>query len=109
MIGVVSLCLPGDQVHVKSVGERHVLDVAGGDDMVPVTNERLSCNEFILHVNEFLEWVPVEFNVKCGVVHEYNLHKSNSEFAHLFLLCLYVDPIISTRFLTMQTGGESWG
>ena len=56
--------------------------------MVTVTNERLSCNEGILHVNEFLEWVVAKFNIKCGVVHEYNLHNSNlgvDHFSPLFV------------------------
>lgn len=74
--------LSGGQVHVKSPGERHVLDVAGGDDMVHVTNERLSCNEGIPHIQEFLKWVPVEFNIKCGVVLKDNAHSSNLGVVH---------------------------
>ena len=61
--------------------------------MVHVTNERLSHNEGILHSQEFFKWVPAEFNLKCGVVHEDNIHNSNSGVVHLFSFVCMLTPL----------------
>ena len=61
--------------------------------MVPITNERLSHNEGILHIQEFLEWVPAEFNVKCGVVLKDNSHNSNLGVSHLFSSFCMLTPL----------------